>query len=135
MKKVLISLALVAATQSAEATDYDAVAAAPGNHRVVLENDQVRVLQVEVAPSQTEPIHEHRWPSVMHIQSAQPAVDIRYAMRNGQMVEASRRNLPAGQPPAALWFPGEGLHAVQNLGMAPYRLLRVELKQPALNDR
>ena len=78
------------------------MAAAPGNHRVVLENDQVRVLQVKVAPGQTEPIHEHRWPSVMHIQSAQPAVDIRYATRNGQMVETSRRNLPAGQPPAAV---------------------------------
>jgi hypothetical protein len=29
----------------------DAVAAAPGNHRVLLENDRVRVLEIIVAPA------------------------------------------------------------------------------------
>lgn len=135
MKLILFSLALAATATAGEAQDLDAVAAAPGNHRILLENDRVRVLQVDIAPGQTEPIHEHRWPSVIHIQSAQPAVDVRYALQEGKMVEIGRRNLPAGQPPAAMWIPREGLHAVQNLGTAPYRLLRVELKEPAANDR
>jgi hypothetical protein len=95
----------------------------------------VRVLQVEVGPGETEPVHAHRWPSVLHIQSAQPAVDISYAVRGGKLVETGRRNLPAGSPPPALWIPQQEAHAVHNLGMAPYRLLRIELKEPAPNVR
>lgn len=131
MKLMLITLALAAAGPSAAGPDLDAVAAAPGNHRILLENDQVRVLQVEVAPGDTEPVHEHRWASVLHIQSAQPAIDISYALRDGKMVETGRHTLPAGPPPPALWVPRQGPHAVKNLGTAPFRLLRVELKQPA----
>ena len=88
--KLMIVIALLAATaQTAAAPDLDAVRAAPGNHRVVLENDEVRVLPVDVGPGETEAIHEHRWPSVLHIQSAQPAIDISYAWRDGKMVETS----------------------------------------------
>lgn len=127
--KLMIGIALLAATaQTASAPDLDAVIAAPGNLRIVLENEEVRVLQVDVRPGETESIHEHRWPGVLHIQSAQPAIDISYEWRDGKMVEINRRQLPAGSPPAAIWVPRQGAHAVQNLGTAPFRLLRVELK-------
>jgi hypothetical protein len=43
----------------------DAVVAAPGSHRVVLENQTTRVLEVTIAPGEREPQHTHRWPSVM----------------------------------------------------------------------
>jgi hypothetical protein len=128
MDHLLVFLGAAAALLG-QSVDLDAVAAAPGNHRVVLENEEVRVLQVEVAPGETEPVHEHRWPSVLHIQSSQPAVDISYVNRGGKMVETGRRNLPGGTPPPAIWIPRQGAHAVQNLGTAPFRLLRVELKQ------
>ena len=128
--KMTIATALLAAVTPAGGTpDLDAVVAAPGNHRIVLENDEVRVLQVEVAPGETEAVHEHRWPSVLHIQSAQPAIDISYKWREGEMVESGRRQLPAGSPPPALWVPRQEAHAVRNLGTAPFRLLRVELKK------
>ncbi len=42
----------------------DAVAAAPGNHKVLFENDRLRVLEVILHPDEEEPIHHHRWPSV-----------------------------------------------------------------------
>ena len=126
MHLVILILGITAIPQ----IELDALKAAPGNHRVVLENDQVRVLQVEVKPGETEPVHAHPWPSVLHIQSAQPAVDISYAVRHGKLVETGRRTLPAGNPPPALWIPRQEAHAVQNLGTAPYRLLRIELKQP-----
>lgn len=135
MKLTLVILALAVSASGDPQPDLDAVVAAPGNHRVLLENEQVRVLQVEVAPGETEPVHEHRWPSVLHIQSAQPAIDISYAMRDGRMVETGRRDLPAGTPPPALWVPRQEAHAVKNLGSAPFRLLRVELKQPAVDER
>ena len=42
----------------------DAVAAAPKHHKVLFENERVRVLEVTLEPNDEEPIHHHRWPSV-----------------------------------------------------------------------
>jgi hypothetical protein len=47
----------------------DAVAAAPGNHRVLLENEQVRVLDVVVPVGTREPVRAHCWPSVLYVMS------------------------------------------------------------------
>lgn len=69
---------VVAALSGLQPDPLDAVAAAPENHVVILENDRVRVLRVTVQPGETEAPHVHRWSSVMHIQSAQPLVDILY---------------------------------------------------------
>jgi hypothetical protein len=50
--------------------ELDAVVAAPTSHRIVFENEDVRVLEVTVAPGVHEPEHTHRWPSVMSPTSA-----------------------------------------------------------------
>lgn len=50
----------------------DAVAAAPINHKVVLENDFVRVLDVTVPLQSQEPPHTHFWPSVFFEQTSAP---------------------------------------------------------------
>jgi len=42
----------------------DAVVAAPANHKVLFENDRLRVLEVILEPDEEEPVHHHRWPSV-----------------------------------------------------------------------
>jgi hypothetical protein len=41
-----------------------AAAAAPKHHKVLFENDSLRVLEVTLEPNDEEPIHHHRWPSV-----------------------------------------------------------------------
>lgn len=123
----MIAFALLAVLALAH-EPLDAVAAAPGNHVVVLENDRVRVLQVTVRPGETEPVHVHPWPSVMHIQSAQPLTDILYEEKDGRLVEVRRLALPEGPPPPALWFEPEGPHAIHNRGDAPFRALRIEMK-------
>ena len=53
----------------------DAVQAAPQNHRVILENDKVRVLDVTVPPRTKENIHAHCWPSVLYVTEAGKYVD------------------------------------------------------------
>ncbi len=68
-----LAFALMATQASAAPDRFDALVAAPGNHRVLFENDQVRVLGVTVEPGQTEPPHHHPWPSVFHIDAAQPS--------------------------------------------------------------
>ena len=68
----------VASTQSApistDGTDprtwdpkLEATKAAPKNHLVVFENDDIRILSVTVAPGEVEPLHPHLYPSVLII--------------------------------------------------------------------
>ena len=42
----------------------DAVTAAPAHHKVLFENESLRVLEVTLEHEDEEPIHHHRWPSV-----------------------------------------------------------------------
>ena len=43
--------------------ELDATTAAPQHHKVLFENDEVRVLEVAVAPGAREPMHVHRYPA------------------------------------------------------------------------
>ena len=121
---------LIAATTSASASakDFDAVAAAPVSHRVLMEDDRVRVLRVEVAPGATEPVHDHRWPSVMYFEQPQPITYIEYKLVNGRPVETQRFDAPALKATQTGRGEPEGLHAVMNRGVAPFVAVRVEFK-------
>jgi predicted metal-dependent enzyme (double-stranded beta helix superfamily) len=116
-------LALQAATAS-----FDAVVAAPDSHHILLEDDTIRVLRVEVAPGQTEPVHDHRWPSVMYFQSPQPITYIVYKLVDGRPVEVERMDAPAFEASKTVRGEPEGLHAVKNRGSAPFVAVRVEFK-------
>jgi hypothetical protein len=50
----------------------EAVRAAPKNHKVLFENDHVRLLEVRVQPGETENMHGHIWPSVFAFDAVQP---------------------------------------------------------------
>ena len=55
----------------------DAVAAAPKHHKVVFENEHLRVLELTLEPEDEEPVHHHRWPSVFVFdQISGPVYDI-----------------------------------------------------------
>ncbi|MGI9364727.1 MAG: hypothetical protein ACR2O8_06055 [Rhizobiaceae bacterium] len=53
---------------------FDAVAAAPDHHKVLFENDKLRVLDVTLEPNDEEPLHHHRWPSVFVLDSVHSEV-------------------------------------------------------------
>ena len=71
----------------------DALLAAPASHRVLLENDQVRVLEVVIEPGAREPEHTHRAASVMIVD--EPA-RIRYYQAGAL---ASESPAHSGPPP------------------------------------
>ena len=107
----------------------DAVTAAPDSHRVLLDNDQVRVLEVIIQPGEREPAHTHRWPSVM---VGLNAARIRYYGADQEL----RFETPEGREVKtaldADWLRPEPLHAVENIDETVFRALRVELKgEPA----
>ena len=67
----------------------DAVIAAPANHKVVFENDRLRVLEVILEPNEQEPTHHHRWPSVFVFDQVQgPIHDF---APDGTMIAAQSR--------------------------------------------
>ena len=47
------------------ADSLDAVRAAPNSHKVLFENEKIRILEVTVDPHGFEPMHTHRYPGVM----------------------------------------------------------------------
>lgn len=102
----------------------DAIIAAPNSHRVVFENDQVRVLEVIVEPGVREPEHTHRWPSVM---VTDQRARIRYFVGEGLVFE-SPDPLPAKPGPHASWLEPEGPHSVENIDTGRLQALRFELK-------
>ena len=77
---------------------YDAVAVAPVSHEILLENDEVRVLRVSIAPGAAEPVHEHQWPSIMYFEQPQPITYVTYALQDGQLV---RVEFKKGDPSAS----------------------------------
>ena len=107
----------------------DAPVAAPGSHRVLLENDRVRVVEVVVRPGEREPPHTHRWQSVMLIDRA---ARIRYYDALDHLAFESppraEGETVAFLPPRVEWMAPEGRHAVENIDTVEYHAIRIELK-------
>ena len=125
---LLAGCAIGLAAQSGPTWDQalDAVAAAPDSHRVLLDNDQVRVLEVTLQPGEREPAHTHRWPSVM---VGLDAARIRYYDADEKLrFETPEGREDDGAALAANWLGPEPLHSVENIDETVFRALRVELK-------
>jgi quercetin dioxygenase-like cupin family protein len=98
----------------------DATSAASSSHRVLLDNDRVRVLDVVIEPGTREPEHTHRAPSVMIVD--EPA-RIRYYVGDAVQFESQAR--PGVR---VRWMEPEGPHWVENIDERRYHAIRVELK-------
>ena len=108
----------------------DAVVAAPESHRVLFENDDVRVLELIIAVGHREPEHTHRDPSVMIVDG--PA-RIRYYQGGAPTFASPEDTATAGT--RASWMDPEGPHSVENVDDHPYHAIRVELRTTAVSTR
>jgi hypothetical protein len=114
-----------AAVQSKATHPLDALASAPDNHIVLLENDKVRVLDTKVAPGCRTPIHAHEWPAALYVLSWSDF--IRYDPEGNILVDSKAMGLKA-EVGAALWSAPIGPHYVQNVGASELRIIAVETK-------
>jgi predicted metal-dependent enzyme (double-stranded beta helix superfamily) len=107
----------------------DALVAAPANHRLLLEDNAVRVLEVTVAPGERENLHHHRWPSIMVV-LARP--NYRNFDADGSEIPPSGGTPTSPALPRALRLPPQRLHAIEVAADAPYsfRGIRIEFKTP-----
>jgi hypothetical protein len=105
--------------------ELDGVEAAPQSHRVLLDADGVRVLEVVVRAGVREPEHTHRYPSVMIVD--RPA-RLRYYAAGNPGVDIAPSSSPGTQPRTELLGP-EGPHAVENIDDHDYHAYRIEHAQ------
>ncbi|HJZ24564.1 MAG TPA: hypothetical protein VJ201_09020 [Candidatus Babeliales bacterium] len=100
----------------------DARVVAPESHKVLLENEYVRVIEVTIKPGTKEPAHTHKWPSVMIVDVP---TDLRYFDEDNKVVEIIGRHETKTE-----WMDPERLHAVENLdNKKEYHAIRIELKK------
>lgn len=103
-------------------SELDALIAAPKQHRLLLENERVRVLDTEIAPGERTPLHTHCWPAVHYIVSWSDFV--RRDSDDATLVDTRGREPVSG----ALWGAPLGPHSLENVGSSPIRVISVEIK-------
>lgn len=108
-----------------DAPSHDAVAVAAQHHKLLLENDSVRVLETRIRPGERTAVHAHPWPSSLYVLSWSDFV--RYDP-DGKVLVDSRTMATKPQPGTALWSPPVPLHYIVNVGTTELLVIAVELK-------
>ncbi len=111
----------------------DGPVAAPGNHQVLFENENIRIMSVTVLPGTKEPYHAHMKCSVLVFDSPAKVTDYN---KDGVVTP---RVLLAGIPwlgddaPKNVPFvgvqPPQSLHSIANNDTHPLHLTRIEMKK------
>jgi hypothetical protein len=106
--------------------EYDALAADPIHHKLLFENEKVRVLDTFIPPGSKTEIHTHKWPSTLHILSWSDF--IRYD-KDGNTVFDSRNMNAAPVVKAILRSEPLIPHALKNIGKSDIHIISIEIKQ------
>ncbi len=106
----------------------DALTAAPEHHRLVFENEHVRVLEVRIGAGEIVPLHTHRWPGVLYLQSWSEHVR---RDDSGKVIFDSREAVSPPRIPSAVWCEPLSPHSVENVGANELLVLSIELKDDA----
>lgn len=103
----------------------DGAIAAPDHHRVLFENDRVRVLETLVRAGDTTPVHTHLPPTVLYVLSGSHF--IRRDPDGAVLLDTSRLE-PTFSMPTVLWSDGNPAHTLENTGSDDLHVIGVELK-------
>jgi hypothetical protein len=102
--------------KSAFPDGFDAVQAAPNSHKVIFENEFIRVVQVTLPPAgHAEPMHFHRWPSLfIGYDTGGKTAHIRYHAADGKVHDQPSHTEPvhAGEW-GADWMKPEPMHSIE----------------------
>jgi hypothetical protein len=103
----------------------DGVHAAPENHAILYEDDEIRVISVSIAPGAIEKPHHHRLPSIFVVDRLVKLRDF-----NGATDEEIPLPIPKDvEFPIMLKFLPQPLHYVENLDTTPFHATRIEFKK------
>ncbi len=116
----LLTCVLCLAVSTVLAQDVTKVDGGPETHKVILDNDQVRVLDVRIPPGQKVAMHSHPENVVYYVTDYKIKVtssDGKTALREGK----------AGTAVSL----GPTTHAVENAGTTELHLVQIEMKGKA----
>lgn len=105
----------------------DALTAAPNHHKLLFENERVRVLDTHIAAGDKTPVHTHQWPGVLHV--LRWSNFVRYDDK-GKIVIDSRKIDALKTPPEVVWSDPLTPHSLENVGETDLHVISVELKEP-----
>jgi len=105
--------------------ELDAMIAAPQHHKILFENEKVRVLDANIPAGEITALHTHQFPASLYIISWSDFV--RYDA-DGNVLLDSRKLDKAFLPATALWSDPLPLHALKNVGENDLHVISVEIK-------
>ncbi|MBO9620926.1 MAG: hypothetical protein J7539_18035 [Niabella sp.] len=105
--------------------ELDALLADPEHHKLLFENDFIRVLDTLILPGQVTNVHTHKWSASLYVLSWSDF--IRYDAGGTIMVDS--RKLPETPAAAtAIWSGPLPPHALENVGEKELHIISVEIK-------
>lgn len=104
--------------------ELDGVTAAPDHHKVLFENNQVRVIETTVRVGDTTPVHTHPR-TVMYVVSGD-----QFIRRDdtGKVMVDTREEGEGFELPPVIWSDGTPPHVIENPGSKDLIVIGVELK-------
>jgi hypothetical protein len=106
--------------------ELDALTAAPQHHKLLFENEFVRVLDTCIPPGEMTAIHTHRYAASLYILSWS---DFLRFDDKGNVIFDSRTLAQAPLPGSAGWTESFAPHALQNVGIQDLHVISVEHKK------
>ncbi|MEP7254184.1 MAG: hypothetical protein ABI666_00340 [Ferruginibacter sp.] len=106
--------------------ELDALIAAAQHHKLLFENDTVRVLDTNIPPGEITNVHTHQYPASLYIVSWSDF--IRYDVQGNVMVDSKALGLSAATG-SALWSGALAPHALKNVGTNDLHVISVEVKK------
>ena len=105
--------------------NLDALIAAPEHHRLVIENERVRMLETRIEPGETVRLHTHENPAAYYVLSFSHFVRRDEA---GTVLVDTRKSGIELVPGQGVWSDPLGPHTLENVGHDPLHIISVEVK-------
>lgn len=118
LPKKLLLLLIAGLVLAGPARAQDVMAVASNHYRVLVNNDQVRVVENTLQPGEKDPMHTH--PAGWYYVTQPGQMRVVFASGKSEIWEPN-----AGE---GGWSPAEGAHTSENVGNAPMSYVLVELK-------
>jgi aspartyl/asparaginyl beta-hydroxylase (cupin superfamily) len=117
LSAVLAATAWVAWPQAAANDPLDSLIACKDTQKLLFENPFVRVIDDQIPPGATEPLHRHPHGVVVYLNT----------YTNEQTTENGAKKLQNRVAGTAQWSDAT-VHTVKNIGSTPSHAIRIELK-------
>ena len=111
--------------------ELDALIAAPQHHKLLFENEFVRVLDANIPPGEMTALHTHRF-AASHIVISWSDF-IRYDAEGNVLLDS--RNMGKSVPQhTVLWSGPLGPHTLKNVGANDLHIISVEIKNKTASE-